>query len=538
MNNAIQKFLHSLIGQFTLVIVCSFSFLIFGVIYDGNRTVKAALLQNVKSSIDQTSQLLNLSASTSLAVGDLSTVQIFFKELLRDDDTNGISYVVIGGDDGILLVNTLSDKKVLPAPSDLTHLEDAITSGIVHVRNPILLNQQKIGFLQFGLSVKNLVGATAHEQRNSLIRILSILLLILGIIFFFGRRFSMRLHDMAQASQEIASGNYQQMIVVTGRDELSVLMDQFNLMAFQVSKKIQEVTELNLSLETRVGERTSDLAQANRRLEANLVSLKSTQEKLIQSEKLAGLGSLVAGVAHELNTPIGNALTVVSTMGDKHTELRRSLQEGTIKKSKLEQYVKMLEDATHLLEVNIVRAAELIRSFKTIAVNQTSEKRANFTLRELFVALEPTLRLQSKHKAIRFEIDVDEELRLDSYPGALTQVILNLYGNAILHGFDGRDEGEILLQAKIEEANTGLIKIIFSDDGVGISSENKSKIFNPFFTTKLGQGGSGLGLHISFNIVNNILGGSIKVESNTQGSQFVILLPVVAPILMMGDADS
>ncbi len=146
MNNAIQKFLHSLIGQFTLVIVCSFSFLIFGVIYDGNRTVKAALLQNVKSSIDQTSQLLNLSASTSLAVGDLSTVQIFFKELLRDDDTNGISYVVIGGDDGILLVNTLRDKKVLPAPSDLTHLEDAITSGIVHVRNPILLNQQKIGF--------------------------------------------------------------------------------------------------------------------------------------------------------------------------------------------------------------------------------------------------------------------------------------------------------------------------------------------------------------------------------------------------------
>lgn len=115
---------------------------------------------------------------------------------------------------------------------------------------------------------------------------------------------------------------------------------------------------------------------------------------------------------------------------------------------------------------------------------------------------------------------------------------MNLYGNAILHGFDGRDEGEILLQAKIEEANTGLIKIIFSDDGVGISSENKSKIFNPFFTTKLGQGGSGLGLHISFNIVNNILGGSIKVESNTQGSQFVILLPVVAPILMMGDADS
>ena len=538
MKRALLKFFHSLIGQFAFVILCSFTFLILGVVYDGNRSVKTALTQNVKASIDQTSQLLNLSVSTYVTVGDLKTVQIFFKELLRDDEMNGITYVVIADEDGALLVNTLNPNESISTPSDLNQLDSAIANGLIHVRSPILLNQQKIGFLQFGLSVRNLVDATTKEQHNSLIRIFTILVLILTIIFLFGRRFSKRVNEMTQASKEIASGNFQQVIEVNGQDELSVLMEQINLMAFQVSKKIQEITELNSTLESRVSERTIDLAQANQQLEANLISLTATQEKLIQSEKLAGLGALVAGVAHELNTPIGNALTVVSTLTDKQVEMRRCLQEGTIKKSKLEQYLNMLEDASNLLQVNIVRAANLIGSFKTIAVHQTSEKRAHFNLRELLLALEPSLRLQSKHKTIQFELDVAEDLVLDSYPGALTQVMANLYGNAVLHGFDGRDTGNIRLHAERDPSQSGMLNILFVDNGVGVSNEHVSKIFNPFFTTKLGQGGSGLGLHISFNIINNILGGSIKLEPSDQGARFLISIPFIAPMLEACEPDS
>lgn len=537
MTYALKRFFHSLIGQFAIVVVCSFSFLILGVIYDGSRTVNAALLQNVKSSVEQTSQLLNLSVSTYVTVGDLKTVQIFFKELLREDDMNGLSYVVICDEDGTPVVNTLSDKLSLPKPNNLNQLESAIASGTIHVRNPILLNHQKIGFLQFGLSVKNLLDATVKEKRNSLIRIFFILAFTLMIIFIFGRRFSKRMSDMTHASQEIASGKFQQVITVTGQDELSVLMEQFNLMAFQVNKKIQEITELNMSLENRVRDRTRDLALANQQLEAHLISLKSTQDKLIQSEKLAGLGALVAGVAHELNTPIGNALTVVSTLADKQIEMRQCFQDGSIKKSKLDQYVKTIEDAASLLLVNITRAASLIRSFKTIAVNQTSEKRAHFKLLDLLLALEPTLRLQAKHKAIRFEIDVAENIELDSFPGALTQVLVNLYANAVIHGFEGRDTGTIRLHAEVDSGDSGIVRIDFSDDGGGIRQENISKIFNPFFTTKLGQGGSGLGLHISFNIVNNLLGGSLKVESTEHGSTFLIAIPISAPVHQIIDTE-
>jgi two-component system NtrC family sensor kinase len=216
-------------------------------------------------------------------------------------------------------------------------------------------------------------------------------------------------------------------------------------------------------------------------------------------------------------------------LADKQKEMRQCFQDGSIKKSKLDQYVKTIEDAESLLLVNITRAASLIRSFKTIAVNQTSEKRAHFKLLDLLLALEPTLRLQAKHKAIRFEIEVAEHIELDSFPGALTQVLVNLYANAVIHGFEGRDAGTIRLHAEEDSGDSGVVRIYFADDGVGIRQENMSKIFNPFFTTKLGQGGSGLGLHISFNIVNNLLGGSLKVESKGHGSTFLIAIPMSVP---------
>lgn len=537
MSNALRRLYHSTIGQFALMVMASFSILILGVIYDGNRTVNLALLQNVKSSIEQTSQLLNLSVSAYVTHGEFKTVNIFFNELLRDIDGNGLSYIVISDESGQALVSTLNEAKPVPRPDDLSQLENVISSGFVHVRNPILLNNQKVGFLQFGLSVKNLLNATATEKRNSLIRIFFIMAFTLAIVLGYGRRLSKRIADMVHASQEIASGQFQQEIVVTGRDELSVLMTQFNLMAAQVARKMQEITELNQSLEMRVSERTRDLAESNRQLESNLISLKSTQEKLIRSEKMAGLGALVAGVAHELNTPIGNALTVATTLSDLQAEVGVSFQDGKVKKSTLDRYVETVDEAARLLEVNISRAASLISSFKTIAVNQTNEQRTQFNLLSLLKTLEPSLHLQDKRKQVRFDMDVPDNIELDGYPGALIQVVMNLYANAVIHGFEGRDAGTIRLAAGFEFGQMESVRLTFSDDGLGIPPDSLSKIFDPFFTTKLGQGGSGLGLHISFNIVNHILGGSLEVESGQSGTTFLIAIPRIAPSLESMDGD-
>jgi two-component system NtrC family sensor kinase len=279
-----------------------------------------------------------------------------------------------------------------------------------------------------------------------------------------------------------------------------------------------------------VGSRTEDLAHANRLLEKNLLSLEAAQERLIQAEKLASLGSLVAGVAHELNTPIGNALTVVSTLNDKHREIKAIFHDGALKKSTFDSYIQTIEDASELLETNITRAANLISSFKTIAVNQTNEARCRFDLRRLLLALEPSLRLQLQRKKIDLQIELEQEVELDSYPGAITQIILNLHANAVVHAFEHTEAGRIRIQVSPDPGNAGRILMRLSDNGAGISKSNLSKVFDPFFTTKLGQGGSGLGLHICYNIAKNILGGHISVESNHEGTVFLIYIALIAPL--------
>jgi len=380
------------------------------------------------------------------------------------------------------------------------------------------------------MSIKELVNATAQEKRNSLRRILLTLCLTLIVIFVFGRHLSKRIREMILASKEMVSGNFQQVLKISGQDELTVLSEQFNQMAFEINKRILEITDLNQSLELRVAKRTGDLAKANQQLEQHLAHLKAAQDKLIQAEKMASLGSLVAGVAHELNTPIGNAVTVVSALVDKQGEIQAMMQSGTVKKTALEAYVNMVEEASRLLETNIVRAANLISSFKTIAVNQSNEARSKFKLKAFLQSLVPTLRLQARHKKIDFQIDVADDIELNSYPGSLTQIIINLYVNAIAHAFEKLDEGCICISAEYEQAQPSNILIRFADNGAGIPTEHLTKIFDPFFTTKLGHGGSGLGLHICYNIANNILGGNIKVNSTDgKGTEFLIWIARVAP---------
>lgn len=278
---------------------------------------------------------------------------------------------------------------------------------------------------------------------------------------------------------------------------------------------------MNVELEQRVETRTTELSEA-------LQSLKRTQSELVQSEKLASLGSMVAGIAHELNTPVGNALMVASALEDQRGQFEAGL-EGGLSRSHLNQFLLHLRDSADILNRNLSRTAELINSFKQVAVDQTSEQRRRFNLhevaREVVVTLSPTLR-KTSHQFIN---QVPEGILLDSFPGPLEQVLMNLTTNALRHGFEGRQNGRILLQADLLPENW--VRILFQDDGAGISEQNLQKIFDPFFTTKLGQGGSGLGLSIAYNIVTAMLGGRIEVTSELgKGTTFTIEIPLTASI--------
>jgi ligand-binding sensor domain-containing protein/signal transduction histidine kinase len=256
--------------------------------------------------------------------------------------------------------------------------------------------------------------------------------------------------------------------------------------------------------------------------------LEMTQSKLVEQEKMAALGSLVAGVAHELNTPIGNGLLIASSIQDYAGQFVAQVRANNLRRSELEHFCDTTISASTMLVKNISIAANLVTSFKQIAVDQTSDQRRIFNLSTFCDDVSHTLFNRVKLDGHTLNLNIPEHVELDSYPGSMGQVLTNLIINAIVHGFDGRENGVINVSSKLLENDC--ISLSVSDNGHGISAENRSRIFEPFFTTRLGSGGSGLGLHICYNIVSTILGGSIEVESQLGvGSTFTIIIPRVAP---------
>jgi PAS domain S-box-containing protein len=282
-----------------------------------------------------------------------------------------------------------------------------------------------------------------------------------------------------------------------------------------------QIVELNTKLEIRVAERTKELENA-------IETLHRTQDELVNSEKLAALGRVVAGVAHELNTPIGNSVLVATALGSKSQTIAALLEGGAMRRSELTSYVNACLEGTSMLEHNLGRAHHLIQSFKQVAVDQTSDRRREFNLQVMLGEIAATLQPLLRNTAHPLQLDIPDDIVMNSYPGPLGQVINNFVNNALLHGFEGDAAGSMSLTAALSGPSE--VEIRFADTGRGMAPEHLKRIFDPFFTTRLGQGGSGLGLNIVYNLVTHILGGSIEVSSTPgQGTQFTLRIPLLAP---------
>lgn len=282
----------------------------------------------------------------------------------------------------------------------------------------------------------------------------------------------------------------------------------------------ERMAQINSELEARVEERTAELRRA--------------QDELIRSEKLAALGALVAGVAHELNTPIGNSVTVASTLYERTQEFAGEVAAGALRRSALNAYLEAAGTASDLLLRSLGQARNLVASFKQVAVDQTSDQRRRFDLREVVGEVLTTLSPTIRKTPFTVTMDIPEGIVLDSYPGPLGQVVTNFVTNALVHAFEGRRQGSVVIRAAAPE--DGQVAMSVQDDGIGIDQAHFRRIFDPFFTTKLGQGGSGLGLHIVYNIVTRILGGRITMDSRLgSGTTFMLTMPLCAP---SGDNDT
>lgn len=608
--------------------------LLAGYILVSTYLLKDGITANLTVSAKSLSNILNLAISPYAVDNKLPDIQDYLREL-TDNDDYGLVYVVILDEFGHPRLE-VGDIPEAPLSLNQQSVEQALAEGVRHQQQRILLSNNAIGTLQFGLATGGLAQVLERMLRVVLILNFSVFCLAALILSLFSQQLGRRLGRLMQATDTLAAGHYHERVKAQGNDEFSRLAQNFNRMAEAVAarekqfasvfnaaplpmllisehaqqlhllqvnyaaeqqfaeqtlkqivdndssqvrehmaespgKKQHEVLlpvigsqehafllstqrydldgevrhiialtdvqplrnaqlellTLNNNLEQRIQQRTTEVARRNEELADALMHLQHMQTQLVQADKLSSLGSIVAAVAHELNTPIGNALTVASTLQDLNKEFSQSLGQG-LRRSVLDEFQDNSVHAADLLIRNLQRAAELIRSFKGVAVDRTSSQRRDFELadvvHETLTTLAPTL----KHRPYRVDSHIPAGIHLNSYPGPLGQIISNLINNCIVHAFAGREHGVIRIEAT--PLGNDRVRVVISDDGCGIPREHLKRIFDPFFTTRLGQGGSGLGLNIVYNLTTSLLGGSVEVDSQPgSGSRFIFNLPLTAP---------
>jgi signal transduction histidine kinase len=301
---------------------------------------------------------------------------------------------------------------------------------------------------------------------------------------------------------------YGVIIVQSYDEEVQYSQADLEILAFMASHVAVAIARMQADRQIRHAKET--LEQQNAALESALTSLKDAQGELVRQEKLASLGRLVAGVAHEINTPLGICVTATSHLVEELKLTREDLANGALDEDGLNQFFEIIDQSLKIMTTNTQRAAALVRSFKQVAVDQSSDDIRSFNLRkyldEVLLSLQPKL----KGKPIQVEIDCGDQINMASFPGAISQIVTNMVVNSLVHGFEEGQPGKIKITGKVEG---DFVEFDYSDDGVGMDSATLAQLFDPFFTTKRGSGGSGLGAHILYNLVTGALGGTVKVVS-------------------------
>ena len=349
-------------------------------------------------------------------------------------------------------------------------------------------------------------------------KVLSIAVMFLVIIIAAGIVIALSirlpLQQLMIAMRAIASGHYDKRVQgTTASDEIGAMARAVEVFRENAIAKRETEDQLRTSKE---------------KAESALLELNATQQNLIDSERLAALGGLVAGVAHEVNNPIGISLTVASSLARRTDQFEAEMKsDAPLRRSQLEDFVRTSQDASQQLVANLHRAAELIQSFKQVAVDRSHAERRQFSLHEATDQIIASLRPVLKKAPIALSVDVPEGLLIDGYPGSYGQILTNLFLNAANHAFADGQSGTISITARPRGNDD--IEIIFADNGAGMTPDVQRQAFDPFFTTRRNEGGTGLGLHIVYNLVTQQLGGRMMLESRLgQGTTFRIIMPQAA----------
>lgn len=419
---------------------------------------------------------------------------------------------------------------------------------LITAEKDILHNNSKIGVVQltmtkYYINQQNLRSTQIHFLEMILLVILLVIVLIIII-----SRITKPLSDLNSALRTFGENEEVKDITVNSNDEIGDLAGSFNDMSRNIMDARNAIHQLNEELEQKVENRTyelhiknqeleesleiireteQELLESNHSLSSTLKELREVQDLLIESGKMALLGELVAGVAHEINTPIGVSLTMSSFIEKEVGSILKKVSDNKLSKKDFTEFLERIEESSSSVVRNLLRAGELITSFKQVAVDQTSHSVRRFNFHDYVNETIMNLQSQFKNRAIDIINKCPNDLNIVSYPGAYAQVFTNLVMNSLIHAYEHEDRGEIVIEAEVIKES---LKITFSDDGQGIPNESVKKVFNPFYTTKRGLGGTGLGLNITYNIAVNILKGTIVCESEiNKGTAFIMTVPLHHP---------
>ncbi len=408
-----------------------------------------------------------------------------------------------------------------------------LTGSLFEVIRPIRANDRTLGYVYLRSSARALDELTLNSV------LISVSVLVVTIIACFILTLSLQraitdpIGQLVNLVQRISrQKDYSGRADKTSIKELDILADSFNDMLERTQEHMQgqaeaenEQRRLQASLEEKVNQRTTALKEANQELIQTLEKLHQFQRQMVQNEKMASLGDMVAGVAHEVNTPIGLGVTASTMMLDRLNSLEKEFEGKSLKASTLSKFIAEGQENLNIIYRNLNRAAELISSFKQVAVDQSSENSRVFSFAQLMDEILLSMRPKLKKLHHNINLHCADDLFIETKAGPINQIMINLIMNSIIHGFEFVDTGQIDIY--IEMVGEGKISIVYKDNGKGIPEHLRKRIFDPFVTTKRGQGGSGLGMHLVYNLVTQALNGSISITSEeSQGVEFQIIFPV------------
>lgn len=403
-------------------------------------------------------------------------------------------------------------------------------------RRPVLMGGKSIGSVEVAMSTGAMQDALTLQLRELLLRTaLTLIFSLVLILWVLERWIFSPVSYVTRSAIEFADRHLETPIELQRSDEFGKLAQALERMRLSLQSNFIELERKNIelqayanTLEARVEQRTLDLTETNERLSASVGNLRAAQRSLIESEKLASLGRLVASITHELNTPLGNAMTVVSALEESYREIAEKAAGKGLRRSELDHFIKHNADGLEILHRNVARSAGLIANFKQVAVDQSSERRRLFDLSMVVQETISTIQPKLKRTPYLIQTEMAEGVMMDSYPGPLEQVLINLVMNAVIHGFAERPYGVVTIRS--QKLDNQRVRIVCTDDGLGMDEKTRVRVFEPFFTTRAGDGGSGLGMNIVYSIVTSVLGGRISLQSKLgEGTACVIDLPLKPP---------